>query len=120
MAESTGIEHESSFEGRTERGRRAWAGPKATATMTAKTRPAARRPSRTTSVRFGVLLLPAAGLPLTTWLGLAGLPHGAAAARRLLRDDRATAEIIPAQGWTLLSFVLMALGSGVGVLLAGL
>jgi hypothetical protein len=51
--------------------------------------------------------------------GLAGLPFGAAAARRLLRAPAATARIVPAQAWTLLSFLLMAAGSAAGLALGG-
>jgi 1,4-dihydroxy-2-naphthoate octaprenyltransferase len=68
----------------------------------------------------GVLALPLAGLPLTVWLGLAGAPHAVAAARRLLRHPETTQEIVPAQAWTLLSFVLMAAGIGAGFTLAAL
>ncbi len=60
-------------------------------------------------------LLPPRGLPLTVWLGIAGLPFGVAAGRRLLAHPEATRRIIPAQGWTLLSFVLFALGVGIGL-----
>jgi 1,4-dihydroxy-2-naphthoate polyprenyltransferase len=66
---------------------------------------------------LGLLLLPLAGLPRSVWLGLVGLPLAVAAARRVLSSPEATARIVPAQGWALLSFVLMALGSGAGLLL---
>lgn len=68
----------------------------------------------------GVLALPLLGLPATTWLGLLGLPHGIAAARRLYLAPETTKEIVPAQAWTLLSFVLMAAGIGAGFVLAAL
>ncbi|MFW5924934.1 MAG: prenyltransferase [Myxococcota bacterium] len=68
---------------------------------------------------LALLLLPLAGVPRTVWAGLIGLPHGVAAARRLLRASGAAKEIIPAQGWTLLSFVLMALGAALGWALGG-
>jgi len=58
----------------------------------------------------GVALLPLAGLPAATWLGVLGLPHGIAAARRLVRAPESIKDIAPAQAWTLLSFVLMAVG----------
>jgi len=62
--------------------------------------------------------LPLLGVPLTVWLGAAGLPHGAAAARRLLRDPETTSRIVPAQGWTLLAFLLLAAGAGAGLLVS--
>jgi 1,4-dihydroxy-2-naphthoate octaprenyltransferase len=65
-------------------------------------------------------LLPLAGLPPAIWLGGLGIPHAIAAARRLSRFPESTREIIPAQGWTLLSFVLMSAGIGAGFVLATL
>jgi 1,4-dihydroxy-2-naphthoate octaprenyltransferase len=76
---------------------------------------------------FGVLVfityaavawLPVAGLPYTIWLGCAGAPAAWAAARRLQLYPETPAEIIPAQGWTLLGFVLLAVGMGAGLVLA--
>jgi 1,4-dihydroxy-2-naphthoate polyprenyltransferase len=67
---------------------------------------------------FGlVLLLPAFGLPPAVWCGLAGLPPAAAAARRLLREAETTARVVPAQAWTLVSFLLLAAGVGLGLLI---
>jgi 1,4-dihydroxy-2-naphthoate octaprenyltransferase len=68
----------------------------------------------------GVALLPLAGLPMTLWLGLIGLPPGIAAARRLIRHPETTRELVPAQGWTLLSFVGMAAGLAAGFVIAAL
>jgi 1,4-dihydroxy-2-naphthoate polyprenyltransferase len=68
----------------------------------------------------GVIALPLVGLPATSWLGLLGLPHGVAAARRLYRFPETTQQIVPAQAWTLLSFVLLAVGLGAGFVLAAL
>lgn len=65
-----------------------------------------------------VALLPAMGLPRTVWLGALGLPTAAAAAVIALRRPEETARIVPAQRLTLLSFILYALGTGVGLLLA--
>jgi 1,4-dihydroxy-2-naphthoate polyprenyltransferase len=61
-------------------------------------------------------------LGVTPWvlLGLAGLPHGVAAAQRLHRFPETPAEIVPAQAWTLASFVLMAVGLGAGLVLSTL
>ncbi len=67
---------------------------------------------------IGLALLPLAGLPRTVWLGAIGAPHAVAAARRLVRVPDVTREIVPAQAWTLLSFVLMAIGIGAGLVLA--
>lgn len=67
----------------------------------------------------GLALLPWAGLPIGVWLGAAGLPHGLAAALRLRASPETTPLLVPAQGWTLLSFVLTAVGAAVGLLLGG-
>jgi 1,4-dihydroxy-2-naphthoate octaprenyltransferase len=66
---------------------------------------------------LGLALLPLAGLPLAVLGGLAGLPHGLRAAHRLARDPETTAWIIPAQAWTLLSFLLMSAGAAAGLIL---
>ena len=63
-----------------------------------------------------ILLLPLSGLPQTVWLGFAGLPLGIMAAKRLLVTQQ-TSKLIPAQGWTLLSFTLATLGLGIGLLI---
>lgn len=66
---------------------------------------------------FSLLLaLPAFGLPRGTWLGLLGLPHAVAAASRLRTHPETTHEVVPAQAWTLLSFVLLAAGASAGML----
>ena len=79
---------------------------------------------RTASRLFAVLvatayawlwLLPPRGLPLSVWFGIAGLPFAVAAGRRLLAHSDVTRQIVPAQGWTLLSIVLFALGVGIGL-----
>jgi 1,4-dihydroxy-2-naphthoate polyprenyltransferase len=62
-------------------------------------------------------VLPALGVRRGVWGGFLGLPLAVAAARRLRKAPEVTAEIIPAQQWTLLSFVLFALGAGFGLLL---
>jgi 1,4-dihydroxy-2-naphthoate octaprenyltransferase len=64
-----------------------------------------------------VALLPALGLPTGVWCGLAGLPPAAAAAQRLVREGETTARVVPAQAWTLLSFLLLAVGLGLGLLI---
>lgn len=69
---------------------------------------------------IGVALLPLAGLPFGVWLGFIGAPLGFRAAARVLeRPEGRTSELVPAQGWTLLSFVLLALGAGLGSVLLG-
>ncbi|HEY5948552.1 MAG TPA: prenyltransferase [Kofleriaceae bacterium] len=65
-----------------------------------------------------VIALPLAGLPMTVWLGLIGLPHGMAAAHRLYRHPEPIRHIVPAQAWTLLSFVLMSVGITAGFVIA--
>ncbi len=67
----------------------------------------------------GMALLPAAGLPPAVWLGGAGLPLALAAAARLRASPETTARVVPAQAWTLASFVLASLGAGLGLVLAG-
>lgn len=67
----------------------------------------------------GVIALPLLGLPLAVWLGLAGLPFAIAAARRLATFPTSVRELIPAQGWTLASFVVMAAGLGAGFTIGG-
>lgn len=64
-----------------------------------------------------VLALPAVGLPLAAWLGVLGAPHAGFAARRVVRFPDTPRELIPAQAWTLLAFVLMAVGLGAGLVL---
>jgi 1,4-dihydroxy-2-naphthoate octaprenyltransferase len=63
------------------------------------------------------LALPLFGLSRGVWLGLAGAPWAWAAARRALASPDTTARIIDAQRWTLLSFVLLAVGTAAGLLL---
>ncbi len=60
---------------------------------------------------------PLFGLPEGVWLGAIGLIPAAMAARTLSRNFDRTSAIIPAQGQTLLAFLLLAIGSGVGSLL---
>jgi 1,4-dihydroxy-2-naphthoate octaprenyltransferase len=63
----------------------------------------------------GILLLPQAGLANSVWLGFLGLPFGVASARRVLVSKQ-TASLIPAQHCMLASFVLTAVGLGIGLL----
>jgi 1,4-dihydroxy-2-naphthoate octaprenyltransferase len=64
-----------------------------------------------------VLVAPAAGLPVAVWLGLIGLPFGWAASRRLGAHPTTTRRIVPAQAWTLSSFVAMSVGCALGLFL---
>lgn len=65
---------------------------------------------------FGLLLfLPVAGVPRGVLVGLAGTLPAAAAARRLWTEYETTANVVPAQAWTLLAFLLYALGAGAGL-----
>jgi 1,4-dihydroxy-2-naphthoate polyprenyltransferase len=67
---------------------------------------------------FALLIaLPLCGAPIGVLGGLIGLPHAIAAARRLRAEHDVTQRIIPAQAWTLLSFLLCAAGAGAGLLL---
>ena len=70
-----------------------------------------------TAAYCGVALLPAAGLPPGVLLGLAGAPLAFAAARRLASHAEETRALVPAQAWTLLSFLLLAAGESAGLLL---
>ncbi|HZR10773.1 MAG TPA: prenyltransferase [Myxococcales bacterium] len=68
---------------------------------------------------FAVLaILPAFGAPFGIWGGFLGLPLAVKAAFRLRQEPEVTAQIIPAQEWTLLSFLLFAAGAGAGLLLS--
>lgn len=62
-------------------------------------------------------LLPAAGLPLTVWLGGAAAFRFVPAARILRAHPEDTASVIPAQAMTLQAFLLYALGASAGMLL---
>ncbi|MGZ6124617.1 MAG: prenyltransferase [Myxococcales bacterium] len=62
-------------------------------------------------------VLPALGVSAGVWGGFLGLPLAAKAALRLRESPEVTAEIVPAQQWTLLSFLLFAAGAGAGLLL---
>ena len=71
------------------------------------------------TLAFLLLLLgPLAGLPLTVWLGAIGWIPAMKASAILRRHPERTARIIPAQKLTLLAFLLLAAGSGAGLLLA--
>jgi 1,4-dihydroxy-2-naphthoate octaprenyltransferase len=61
--------------------------------------------------------LPVFSLPRTAWLGLAALPLALAAARRAMDAPEFTARIIPAQAWTLQSFVLLSLATSLALFL---
>jgi 1,4-dihydroxy-2-naphthoate octaprenyltransferase len=65
---------------------------------------------------FGAILLAAFALAALfgIWGGFIGLPLALRAAWRV-RQTQETAQIIPAQAWTLFSFVLFAIGAGAGI-----
>ena len=80
-----------------------------------------KRASRLFAGTFGLallllLLLPPSGFPFTLWLGAIAAPSAYSAASRLLRDHEIVPNIIPAQGSTLLTFLLFSLGAGIGFL----
>lgn len=54
---------------------------------------------------------------LGAWGGFLGMPLALRAARRLRASPEVTAAIIPAQAWTLFSFVLFAIGEGLWMLM---
>ena len=62
-------------------------------------------------------LLPWAGLPPTVLFGLLGIVPGMVASRIVLHSPERSSSLIPAQALTLASFLLMALGSGLGLML---
>ena len=62
--------------------------------------------------------LPLAGVPVGVWLGAFSLVPALISCRILLRSAEVTSRVVPAQAMILLSFVLYALGSGIGLLLS--
>ena len=70
------------------------------------------------TIAFGMLLiLPSFGLPKQVLLGGIAVIPAVAAVRRVLRNPEQTSKIIPAQGQTLLAFLLYSLGAGAGFLI---
>ncbi len=64
---------------------------------------------------FGVLfLVPLIGLPISTRIGAIAIVPAASAAYHVWLDQENTPQIIPAQGQTLLAFLLYAFGVGIG------
>ena len=62
--------------------------------------------------------LPLAGVAMGVWLGGISLVPAVISCRILLRNAEVTSRVVPAQAMILLSFVLYALGSGIGLLLS--
>ena len=62
--------------------------------------------------------LPLAGVAVGVWLGGISLVPAVISCRILLRNAEVAARVVPAQAMILLSFVLYALGSGIGLLLS--
>jgi 1,4-dihydroxy-2-naphthoate octaprenyltransferase len=80
-------------------------------------RAASRAYAAIVALAFTILaLLPLAGLPGTVWLGAVGLLPALRATAILLRYPEDTPRIVPAQGLTLLAFVLYAAGAAAGLL----
>lgn len=72
------------------------------------------------AIAFGLLaLLPLLEVRPTVWLGFVAALPAASAARKLWRNPEQTRDIVPAQARTLLSFLLFAFGTGIGLLLDG-
>jgi 1,4-dihydroxy-2-naphthoate octaprenyltransferase len=69
---------------------------------------------------FALALLPLAGFSPLVLAGFVGMPHAVRAASRLSRLPTETSWIVPAQGWTLLSFVLLSVGMSAGLIVAKL
>lgn len=64
-----------------------------------------------------LLVLPFLNYPFTLWLGFIAVAPAFSAVKRLLRNPETTTQIISAQAGALLTFLLFALGTGVGFLL---
>lgn len=69
------------------------------------------------SVFLALMTLPLIGFPVTILLGLVSAVPAYRAVRQLVSDPDAVGNIIPAQAHTLVSFLLLALGVGLGFLL---
>ena len=70
------------------------------------------------AIPFVVLFaLPFLNFPFTLWLGFVAAIPAYAAIKRLLANPENTGQIIPAQAGVLLTFLLFALGTGLGLLL---
>jgi 1,4-dihydroxy-2-naphthoate octaprenyltransferase len=68
---------------------------------------------------FGILLiLPSVGYGYGVLAGLVGFPPAALACKTAIQHNNTTQKLVPAQGLVLLSFVLYALATGVGMVLA--
>ena len=70
------------------------------------------------AIYLGLAVLPTAGAPPTVLLGALGIAPGVMAARRLIAEPECTPRVVPAQALTLISFLLLAAGMGIGLLLA--
>lgn len=66
-----------------------------------------------------LLALPLLKLPFTLWLGMIAVIPAFSAIKRVLANPEATSQIIPAQANTLFTFVLFAIGTGIGFLFSG-
>jgi 1,4-dihydroxy-2-naphthoate octaprenyltransferase len=64
--------------------------------------------------------LPLAGLPPAILLGVVGMGPVLAAARRVTESPDVTERLVPAQGWTLVGFVLVSLAMSGGIAVAAL
>jgi 1,4-dihydroxy-2-naphthoate octaprenyltransferase len=67
---------------------------------------------------LGLALLPLAGWSRGVWAGAVGALPAAAAVRTLRRYPGDTPRVVPAQGQTLLAFLLLSLGCAVGLLVS--
>jgi 1,4-dihydroxy-2-naphthoate octaprenyltransferase len=74
----------------------------------------------TTATFVFVAALPLLGMTRWVWLGLVGALPGVRAVRTVLRYPDETPRLVPAQANTLVSFVVLAAGMGLGVLLSGI
>jgi 1,4-dihydroxy-2-naphthoate octaprenyltransferase len=69
---------------------------------------------------LALAIVPLTGVSPLVFIGFIGLPHAIIAAARLSRFPTETSRIVPAQGWSLLSFVLLSIGMSAGLIAAKL
>lgn len=64
------------------------------------------------------MMLPMAGLPAWTLLGMVAAIPAAGAMHRVFAHPQETARVVPGQALTLIAFLTASAGSGIGILVA--